>query len=108
MQNNLPVLDYKKNENFIPAANKCPSKCFIDLVKARPKANIDTQCDGCDECIEICPAKAISGEKGQRHVIDKEKCIGCGTCLDKCHTHAISLWGGLGYNQSDRPKRQRG
>lgn len=94
MENNLPVLDYSMQENFITAHHKCPSKCFTDLVKARPVANIDTKCNGCGECITTCPVKgAISGEKGQRHIIDKEKCIGCGICLQKCEPHAISLWG---------------
>jgi ferredoxin len=108
MQENLPVLDYGKEENFISAAYKCPSHCFIDLVKTRPKANIDTQCDGCGECIPVCPVKgAIIGEKDERHTIDKTKCIGCGICLDTCHLHAISLWGGLGYSPDDKSKRQR-
>lgn len=99
MEKNIPVLDYTRNENFVPAAFKCPSNCFIDLVKVRPKANIDTKCDGCGECILECPVPdAIRGEKGVRHIIDKEKCIGCGLCLNHCHTHAISLWGGIGYN----------
>ncbi|NLE01288.1 MAG: RnfABCDGE type electron transport complex subunit B [Fibrobacter sp.] len=94
MENNIPVLDYTKEENFIPAANKCPSKCFVDLVKKRPKANIDTKCDGCTLCVPACPIPgAITGETGKRHVIDKDKCIGCGICLNICPQHAISLWG---------------
>jgi RnfABCDGE-type electron transport complex B subunit len=94
MENNLPVLDYAKTENFIPAANKCPSECFVDLISFRPKANIDTKCDGCGACVPVCPVTGtISGEKGLRHIIDKEKCIGCGLCLDKCPVHAISVWG---------------
>ena len=94
MENNLPVLDYAIHENFVTAAYKCPSNCFTDLVKIRPKANIDTKCDGCGECVTVCPVKgAITGENGQRHVIDKDKCIGCGNCLNKCNPHAISLWG---------------
>lgn len=108
MGNNIPVLDYSKDENFIPAASKCPSHCFVDLVKVRPKVNIDTKCDGCGQCISVCPVKnAITGEPGQRHVVDKNKCIGCGICLDSCHVHAISLWGGLGYSADDKSKRQR-
>lgn len=94
MENNLPVLDYSREENFITAAYKCPSNCFSDLVKFRPKANIDTKCDGCGECVAVCPVKdAIEGEKGTRHVIKKDRCIGCGICLNSCHVHAISLWG---------------
>ncbi len=108
MQNNLPEMDYTTSENFIPAANKCPQNCFVDLVKVRPKANIDTKCDGCGECIVACPVKgAIAGERGERHVVDKDKCIGCGICLSSCHAHAISLWGGLGYSSDDKTKRQR-
>jgi Na+-translocating ferredoxin:NAD+ oxidoreductase RNF subunit RnfB len=94
MENNLPVLDYSKEENFIPAAYKCPSKCFVDLVAKRPKANIDTKCNGCGDCVEVCPVKgAITGEKDQRHTIVKERCIGCGICLGVCKVHAISMWG---------------
>ena len=96
---NLPALDYTKEENFIVAVNKCPSRCFVDLVKARPKVNIDVKCDGCGECVEHCPVGAIAGERGKRFVVDKEKCIGCGICLDKCYVHAIAMWGGLGYVQ---------
>jgi Na+-translocating ferredoxin:NAD+ oxidoreductase RNF subunit RnfB len=97
MVDNLPVLDYSKEENFIVAAQKCSSRCFIDLVKARPKVNIDVMCDGCGRCVASCPVDAIVGERGKRFVVDKEKCIGCGLCLDKCHLHAIAMWGGLGY-----------
>ncbi|MBN1578679.1 MAG: RnfABCDGE type electron transport complex subunit B [Chitinispirillaceae bacterium] len=94
MENNLPVLDYAKEENFIPAAYKCPSRCFTDLVKTRSKANIDTKCNGCTACVAVCPVPGvISGEKDQRHVIDKDKCIGCGICLNACPLHAISMWG---------------
>ena len=94
MDNNLPVLDYSKEENFITAAYKCPSSCFTDLVKVRSKANIDTHCDGCGLCISVCPVPGvINGEKGQRHIVNKGKCIGCGNCLHICPTHAITLWG---------------
>jgi len=107
MENNLPVLDYSREENFIVAVNKCPARCFVDLVKTRPKVNIDVKCDGCGECVPYCPVDAIHGERAHRYVIDKDKCIGCGRCLDKCHVHAIALWGGLGYVQNARGKRQR-
>ncbi|MFP4416069.1 MAG: RnfABCDGE type electron transport complex subunit B [Chitinivibrionales bacterium] len=109
MKDNLPEMDYSQDENFVPAANKCPSNCFVDLVKVRPKVNIDTKCNGCGECVEACPVKgAITGEPGNRYVVVKEKCIGCGVCLNKCPVHAISLWGGLGYSSGDHiSKRQR-
>ena len=100
MQGNLPHLDYlTPGENFIAAAYRCPSKCFVDDVKARPRANIGTTCNGCGKCLEICPISgAISGAPGGRHVVKKELCIGCGRCLAVCDRHAISLWGSLGYD----------
>jgi electron transport complex protein RnfB len=97
LANNLPALDYSTTENFVVAANKCPSKCFVDLVKKRPVANIDTKCDGCGACVPACPVKAIAGETGKRHEVDKARCIGCGICVDVCPAKAISMWGGLGY-----------
>jgi Na+-translocating ferredoxin:NAD+ oxidoreductase RNF subunit RnfB len=107
MNNNLPVLDYyTPSENFVAAVHACPSKCFVDLIKARPKANIDTKCDGCTECAAVCPVTgAITGKKGVRHVIKKDLCIGCGRCLNTCHVRAISLWGSLGYDTSRKGPR---
>ncbi|MGB7566711.1 MAG: RnfABCDGE type electron transport complex subunit B [Chitinivibrionales bacterium] len=107
MTDNLPVLDYSREENFIVAVHKCPSACFVDLVKTRPKVNIDIKCDGCGECVAYCPVDAIHGERAHRYIIDKDKCIGCGLCLNTCHVHAIALWGGLGYVQNSRGKWQR-
>lgn len=99
MHDHLPRLDYgTPGENFLAAASRCPSRCFVDLVKVRPKANIDTKCDGCGECRQVCPVPgAITGRNGMRHVIDKGLCIGCGRCLTVCHVRAIALWGSLGY-----------
>jgi electron transport complex protein RnfB len=108
IEKNLPVLDYSKDENFITANAKCPSKCFVDLVKARPRANIDTKCVGCGECVKLCPiAGTIKGEQDKRHVIDKDKCIGCGICLNACSKRAIALWGGLGYESVENNSRLR-
>jgi len=107
MKDNLPDIDYSTGENFVVAAHTCPSHCFVDLVKFRPKVNIDGKCDGCTICIAICPTGAISGEKGMRHVVDRTKCIGCGFCLNSCHVHAFSMWGGLGYVDGGRRKRFR-
>jgi len=107
MVNNLPVLNYTALENFVVAAYSCPSHCFVDLVKHRPKVNIDAKCDGCTLCVTACPTTAISGEKGMRHVVNKEKCIGCGLCLNHCPVHAIAMWGGLGYTEDGRKRRAR-
>jgi electron transport complex protein RnfB len=107
MEESLPVLNYTTSENFVVAAYTCPSACFTDLVKHRPKVNIDAKCDGCDACVSSCPTAAITGEKGMRHVVNKEKCIGCGLCLNTCPVHAIAMWGGLGYAEDARRRIKR-
>jgi electron transport complex protein RnfB len=107
MKDSLPRLDYSGEENFIVAVHKCPSNCFVDLVKTRPKVNIDVKCDGSGECVKYCPVDAIHGEPGRRYVVDQDKSIGCGLCLNKCHVHAIALWGGLGYAQKTKGKWQK-
>jgi electron transport complex protein RnfB len=107
MVDHLPRLDYfTPNENFVAAVHSCPQKCFVDTIKVRPKANIDTKCDGCGACIPVCPVEgAITGRPGQRHVIKKEICIGCGRCLNCCHVRAISFWGSLGYEVHHKQKK---
>jgi Na+-translocating ferredoxin:NAD+ oxidoreductase RNF subunit RnfB len=108
MNDNLPLLDYSREENFIVAVHKCPFRCFVDLIKTRPKVNIDVKCDGCGQCVPFCPVDAIRGEPGMRHIIEKDKCIGCGLCLNQCPVHAIALWGGLGYAQDTKGKWRKG
>lgn len=103
MQNNLPVLNYDKGENFVASSHKCPSDCFIDQIQKRPVANINSKCTGCGDCVPVCPVKnCITGEPGERYTIDKDTCIGCGICLASCEVTAISLWGSLGYSEKER------
>ena len=42
------------------------------------------RCKGCGICLKACPSAAISGAKGQIHVIDAARCTQCGNCLDVC------------------------
>jgi ferredoxin len=52
---------------------------------------INNDCRGCGKCARICPAGAISGEKGGIHAIDQGKCIQCGSCLDACRSGAVVI-----------------
>ncbi|OGF21783.1 hypothetical protein A2Y83_05335 [Candidatus Falkowbacteria bacterium RBG_13_39_14] len=48
-------------------------------------------CSGeCDGCIDVCPAGAISKEKGFI-TVDEAKCIGCGACVSVCEHDAIKI-----------------
>ena len=48
------------------------------------------RCNGCGECVEICPVQAVKME-GDFPAVDKEWCIGCGVCAIPCPSSAIKL-----------------
>jgi len=42
-------------------------------------------CNGCQSCIKVCPAKAITlDRKNKKAVFDLGRCIGCGICVLSC------------------------
>ncbi len=41
------------------------------------------RCIGCGECLELCPAKALSLDS-QGIVRDRSLCTNCGICVDSC------------------------
>ncbi|MFH1006139.1 MAG: NADH-quinone oxidoreductase subunit NuoF [Candidatus Latescibacterota bacterium] len=65
---------------------KCPAK----VCKALITFSINKErCKGCGICARNCPEKAVSGSKGETHIIDQEKCIKCGICRDGCRVFGI-------------------
>jgi ferredoxin len=77
--------------------HKCPTDSFLDRAPGRPKASINPRCNGCAECVKVCPFKAILGEPGQQHRVLSDKCIGCGQCDLVCQPRAIDMIGALGH-----------
>ncbi len=65
---------------------KCPAKVCKGLITYEVVAE---SCTGCMVCARNCPVNAISGEKGQPHVIDPEVCTRCGVCRSMCNFDAI-------------------
>jgi uncharacterized protein (DUF362 family)/Pyruvate/2-oxoacid:ferredoxin oxidoreductase delta subunit len=51
-------------------------------ITSRP-SNIEDLCEFCNECVKICPAKAVKNP-GKRLVFDYEQCIRCYCCLEIC------------------------
>lgn len=46
---------------------------------------------GCNACVDICSAQAISSDKSrQRIVVNPNLCVGCGACTTVCPTGAIT------------------
>ncbi|KPL19029.1 MAG: hypothetical protein AMJ92_04815 [candidate division Zixibacteria bacterium SM23_81] len=100
MADSLPVIDYTKGAGeLVVAVHKCPTNSFVDKIVHRPWVSIDTKCDGCGICKEICPVDAIEGEQSHQHKVITNKCIGCGICVPKCPLAAISIQGALGYTE---------
>lgn len=48
------------------------------------KIEVDKSCDDCKKCVEACPQKIISIEKGKVEVKDIYKCDLCGVCVEAC------------------------
>jgi heterodisulfide reductase subunit A len=47
-------------------------------------------CDGCGECVKVCPVNAIRMEDGKAK-IDPFQCVGCGACVPVCPREAIDF-----------------
>ena len=47
-------------------------------------------CQGCVNCIRVCPAEAIRIVDGEISIIG-ELCIDCGECLRSCHRQALGI-----------------
>lgn len=46
---------------------------------------------GCNACIEVCSASAISSEKSRQQIkVNPNLCVGCGTCTTVCPTGALT------------------
>jgi Fe-S-cluster-containing hydrogenase component 2 len=45
-------------------------------------------CNGCGDCVEICPCDAIFLQN-ETAIIDQENCEGCQVCIDTCPRGAI-------------------
>lgn len=66
---------------------KCPAKACKPMLTFA----INDNCIGCTACARVCPPKAITGERKEKHIIDQDKCIKCGACLDTCKFKAIDV-----------------
>ena len=98
MEGFLPVEDWSIEDTLIVAKHKCPTNSFVDKVKYRSKFSIDSKCNGCTECVKVCPVKkCVTGEAEKIHHIDLELCIGCGLCVPVCEPKAIQVIGSLAY-----------
>jgi heterodisulfide reductase subunit A len=57
-----------------------PEKAFV----------IADLCNGCGECVPMCPVNAITMQDGKAK-IDPFQCVGCGACIPVCPKEAIDF-----------------
>jgi Ni,Fe-hydrogenase III small subunit/NAD-dependent dihydropyrimidine dehydrogenase PreA subunit len=69
---------------YIPDIGKAKASKGL---KGLPRID-DASCNGCAECIAVCPTGAISGEPIS---IDTGRCVFCSDCVRACPRHSISF-----------------
>jgi len=50
-------------------------------------------CDGCSDCIDLCPKKALIIDKDKKAQVIEALCVGCGACIPACPREALDLHG---------------
>jgi NAD-dependent dihydropyrimidine dehydrogenase PreA subunit len=53
-------------------------------------------CNGCRECIEVCPHAVFELRNGKAVIADREACMECGACALNCASGALMVKAGVG------------
>ncbi|MEF8834708.1 MAG: DNA-directed RNA polymerase subunit D [Candidatus Thermoplasmatota archaeon] len=62
--------------------------------KYYPEIEIDSsECDDCEECVEVCPVDILEMEDDELIVTDVEECKLCDACVEACDQDAIEVEG---------------
>lgn len=85
----LSTIQYFRDEYLAHIRDRrCPAGVCRALIRYDV---IPEKCDGCLACITACAVEAITGKKGEVHVIDQDKCDKCGACYAVCTRDAIEV-----------------
>ena len=49
------------------------------------------KCNGCGECVDICPSDVYEIQDGKCIAINAEECVGCESCMEVCERNAITV-----------------
>ena len=49
------------------------------------------KCEGCEECVEVCPVDVFEMAEGKSVAVNAEECLGCESCVEVCDQEAITI-----------------
>jgi len=49
------------------------------------------KCEGCEECVEVCPTDVFEMEDDKSVPVNAEECLGCESCIEVCDQEAITI-----------------
>ncbi len=49
------------------------------------------KCDGCEECVDICPSDVLELVDEKCEATDIDECLGCESCVETCENEAITV-----------------
>ena len=49
------------------------------------------KCEGCEECVEVCPTDVYEMQDGKSVPVNAEECLGCESCVEVCDQEAITV-----------------
>jgi NAD-dependent dihydropyrimidine dehydrogenase PreA subunit len=42
------------------------------------------KCEGCEECVDVCPVEVFEMQDGKSVPVNAEECLGCESCVEVC------------------------
>ncbi len=49
------------------------------------------KCEGCGECVDVCPVDVWELVDGKSEPVNAEECLGCESCVEVCEQDAITV-----------------
>ncbi len=56
----------------------------------------ETKCNGCGDCVLVCPHRVLQLYKRKINIVDSDRCMECGACMQNCSKDAIKVKTGVG------------
>ena len=51
----------------------------------------ESKCEGCEECVDVCPVDVYEMKDGKSSPVNAEECLGCDSCIEVCEPGAITV-----------------